>query len=73
MDKKYVQLHEFQNQLKAIDPNHWSVSDQIDYHLARAEMNGMEFQHRVMKPWVKDPCFYLDQLPGLEEIQYQPL
>jgi len=44
--------------LAAIDPSGWPVPQQIDYHLVRAEMNGMEFDHRVLKPWARNPCFY---------------
>ena len=31
----------------------------MDYLLVRAEMNGMEFYHRVVRPWARDPGFYL--------------
>jgi uncharacterized protein (DUF885 family) len=51
-------LSEFQARLKAIDPSGWPVAQQVDYHLVRAEMNGMEFDHRVLKPWARNPCFY---------------
>jgi hypothetical protein len=27
-------------------------------------MNGMEFYHRVLKPWSRDPCFYLPSQGG---------
>ena len=30
----------------------------MDWHLVRAEMNGMEFNHRVLQPWVRDPAYY---------------
>lgn len=68
MKLQYSKLQTYQDSLKAIDPTAWSVSDQIDYHLVRAEMNGYEFQHRVMKPWARDPCFYLDQLPYFQHL-----
>jgi uncharacterized protein (DUF885 family) len=51
-------LTALQGRLAAIDPSGWPVSQQIDYHLVRAEMNGMEFDHRVLKPWARNPCFY---------------
>jgi uncharacterized protein (DUF885 family) len=51
-------LTELQGRLKAIDPSGWRVSQQIDYQLVRAELNGMEFDHRVLKPWARNPCFY---------------
>ena len=36
----------------------WSDSQQIDYELFKAELNGMDFDLRVLKPWVRDPTFY---------------
>ncbi len=65
MEKQYNDLKSFQSRLGAIDPGVWSVSDQIDYHLVRAEMNGLEFQHRVLRPWSRDPSFYLEQAPRI--------
>ena len=49
---------EFQNRLAAIDPSAWPTAEQVDYHIVRAEMNGLDFDHRVLRPWAKDPCFY---------------
>ena len=44
--------------LHAIDTTGWSVAQQVDWHLVRAEMNGYDFNHRVLKPWVRDPAYY---------------
>ena len=30
-----------------------------DVKLIRAEMNGLDFDHRVLSPWTRDPAFYL--------------
>jgi len=38
MEKQYLELKTYQNRLAAIDSNGWTVSEQIDYHLVRAEM-----------------------------------
>ena len=70
MKIKYQELNEFQKRLQAIDPGEWTVSEQIDYHLVRAEMNGLEFRHRVMRPWACDPCFYIDEIPGIWRLEY---
>ncbi len=59
MRRKFVELESYQQRLMAIDPDGWSVSGQIDWMLVRAEMNGMEFYHRVVRPWARDPGFYL--------------
>jgi len=52
-------LEQFQNRLAAMNIKEWPVSQKVDYHIVRAEMNGLEFAHRVLRPWSKDPCFYL--------------
>jgi hypothetical protein len=65
MEEQYGELKAFQRRLAAIDPSGWSTSDQIDYHLVRAEMNGLEFRHRVLRPWSRDPGFYNDVAPRL--------
>jgi hypothetical protein len=36
----------------------WPIPHQVDWHLVRAEMNGYDFNRRVLKPWQRDPAFY---------------
>jgi hypothetical protein len=39
---------------------HFSSQAQlVDLHIVRAEMNGLDFFHRVTRPWARDPVFYL--------------
>jgi hypothetical protein len=56
-------LPEFQRRLQAIDPKAWPVAQQIDWNLVRAEMNGLEFDHRVLRPWSRNPGFYVMVVP----------
>jgi hypothetical protein len=58
MAKQKRELKNFQERLSSIDIGGWSVSQQVDYHLVRAEMNGLDFFHRVLRPWSKNPDFY---------------
>jgi len=58
MAAKAARLGEFQARLKAIDPSGWSVADRDDYRMVEAEMNGLDFFLRVLKPWARDPGFY---------------
>jgi Bacterial protein of unknown function (DUF885) len=44
--------------LDAIDTSVWPVRWRIDAELVRAEMNGLDFDHRVLRPWARDPAFY---------------
>src|SRR6266536_4607158 len=53
------ELVNWQRRLAAIDPSGWSIGKQVDYHVVRAEMNGLDFDHRVLKPWAANPAFYV--------------
>jgi len=58
MARQYDGLRNFQARLKAIDDSRWPISERVDYMVVLAEMRGLEFQHRVMQPWKRDPGFY---------------
>ncbi|MEX2531817.1 MAG: DUF885 family protein [Gemmatimonadota bacterium] len=58
MARQFEGLRELQSRLAQIDTTGWPVSQQVDYRVVQAEMHGMEFEHRVTQPWVKDPAFY---------------
>jgi hypothetical protein len=59
MKKQESEIKDFQSRLEAIDTRDWSISQKVDYYLVRAEMNGLEFDHRVLRPWFRDPAFYV--------------
>ncbi|MFO7891268.1 MAG: hypothetical protein R6V04_13130, partial [bacterium] len=46
MQKQLQELKVYQKRLVAIDTSGWPISQQVDYHILRAEMNGLEFDHR---------------------------
>lgn len=56
--KAYNQLEGYQDRLNSFDVSSWPIAQQVDWHLLRAQMNGFDFDHRVLKPWVRDPAFY---------------
>jgi len=56
--RRHRELNGFQARLAAIDPAHWPIEQQVDYQLLRAEMNGFDFNVRVLAPWARDPAFY---------------
>ena len=64
MAHQKASLDNLQAQLALIDTAGWSVSDRVEYHLVKAEMNGLEFYHMVLKPWSRDPGFYLQTQDG---------
>jgi hypothetical protein len=51
-------LPAFLDRLAAIDPSAWPVDRRVDFEIVRAEMNGLEFDHRVLRPWSRIPGFY---------------
>ncbi len=51
-------LRQYQERLDAIDTTGWSISEQVDFHLVRAEMNGMLYHLTVLQPFARDPAFY---------------
>jgi hypothetical protein len=57
------ELPAWQRRLASIDPGGWPVNQQVDYHVVRAEMNGLDFDHRVLKPWANNPAFYVTVFP----------
>ena len=56
--QRHAELAGYQARLKAIDPSGWPVEKHVDWHIVRAEMNGFDFNCRVLKPWSRDPAFY---------------
>jgi hypothetical protein len=64
MTAQWQGLKEFQGRLAAMNIEEWPIPQKVDYHIVRAEMNGLEFAHRVLRPWAKDPCFYLQSHSG---------
>ena len=49
---------ELRDKLNNFNISKWSTSNQIDWHIVRAEMNGYDFNFRILRPWQRDPAFY---------------
>lgn len=56
--KAYAELADYRARLNGFDIGAWPIEQQVDWHVIRAEMNGFDFNHRVLKPWVRDPAYY---------------
>lgn len=56
--RQQATLKALQARLAAIDTSNWPIPQRVDHMLVRAEMNGMDFQYRVIQPWKRDPAFY---------------
>jgi len=58
INKIYQKLLLYKNQHAKIDTSGWSLENRVDYVLLKAEMNALEFNCRILKPWQRDPAFY---------------
>ncbi|KQU56028.1 hypothetical protein ASG67_08120 [Sphingomonas sp. Leaf339] len=56
--RRSAALKQWQHRLARLDRRGWSKADLIDAHLIEAEMNGFDFNLRVLRPWARDPGFY---------------
>ena len=59
MAAKAAALPRWRKRLDTIDPKSWPIEKQNDYKLVKAEMNGLDFNLRVFRPWSRDPAFYV--------------
>jgi hypothetical protein len=57
-DFRLAEFKSLQNELLGMDTTGWSIPDQVDWRIVWAEMNGFDFNYRVLKPWERDPAFY---------------
>jgi uncharacterized protein (DUF885 family) len=58
MTAKAEGLRAYRMRLAGIDPQGWPMTHTVDYRLIEAEMNGLDFDLRVRRPWARDPSFY---------------
>ena len=64
MAAQYGELATYRARLAAIDPSRWPVEHQVDWYIVRAEMDGLDFDHRVLRPWANNPAFYVTVFPA---------
>ena len=57
-NKRLPVFKKLQLKLHAIDTSAWSIENKVDWMIVWAEMNGYDFNHRILKPWTRDPAFY---------------
>ena len=57
-EKRWPEFKALQQKLQQIDTSGWSIDQQVDWMIIWAEMNGYDFNHKVLKPWERDPAFY---------------
>ena len=57
-ENRWSEFKELQSGLQSIDTTNWPVENQVDWMIVWAEMNGYDFNHRILQPWARDPAFY---------------
>ncbi len=65
MEAQRQGLRTYFDRLGAIDPGGWAIPEQVDYLLVRAELNELDFTHRVLRPWARDPGVYVGAVQRL--------
>jgi Bacterial protein of unknown function (DUF885) len=63
MAAEAAMLPQWRKRLDAIDTTGWPIAQVNDLKLVRAEMNGLDFDLRVLRPWARDPAFYVSVWP----------
>ena len=58
MATKAARLTDFRRRLTAINRRGFSAPQTGDWRLVEAEINGLDFFLRVLRPWARDPDFY---------------
>lgn len=56
--KTQTTLKQYQSRLSKIDTSGWLLEQKVDYVLLQSEMNALDFNCRILKPWARDPAFY---------------
>jgi len=58
LERRSAGLKNLQSRLATLDGAAWTREQRIDYELVRAQLHGLEFDLRVLRPWTRDPAFY---------------
>lgn len=58
MKEQHAQLSNWKQRINNFDTTDWDINQQVDWYIIKAEINGLDFDHRVMRPWERDPAFY---------------
>lgn len=68
MAAKAQGLANFRARLRGIGTAGWPIDATNDYRLVEAEMNGLDFFLRVLRPWARDPTFYATVFPEMSDV-----
>lgn len=68
MAAQHAALADYRRRLATIQSEGWRIPEKVDYELVRAEMNGLDFDHRVLRPWARNPAFYVMVFPSPTDV-----
>ena len=57
-ENRWPTFKALQAKVNAMDVSEWPINQQVDWRIVKAEMDGYDFNHRILKPWQRDPAFY---------------
>lgn len=57
-EKRQPTFKALQKKLTSIDTTGWSIPQRVDWMIVWAEMNGYDFNYRILRPWERDPAYY---------------
>jgi len=57
-NNRMLEFRKLRERLNEIDKSKLDLESKVDWTLIWAEMNGFEFNFRVLKPWERDPAYY---------------
>lgn len=62
MTDKLRGLDGFDRRLSAMSVRSWTLAEQVEFLAVKSLLNGHRFNLEVLRPWKRDPGFYLDPL-----------
>jgi hypothetical protein len=66
--EKHDQLRSVRREILALDADDWTLSQKVDYLLVLSRANDLDFRYRLVRPWFRDPSFYLDLIQYLPHV-----
>jgi hypothetical protein len=57
-EQRMPAFKKLQAKLLSMDTAKWTVEQKVDWCIVKAEMNGFDFNYRILRPWERDPAFY---------------
>jgi hypothetical protein len=68
MARQAAAIGEWHKRLAEVDRKGWSAAENNDAKLFESEINALDFFHRVLKPWARDPDFYQTIFPEMSDV-----